>query len=311
MNHDDILTFLTVANEANITEASNTLFVSQSTVSQRIKNIETELKIKLFNRDKGVRNIEITEEGKQFLILANQYIYIMDRMKDIKNYDYSDNLNIGGIDIINSYILYDFFKNLSEKEPQYMNLSIFTHHSNELLNLMETKKLDMAFVYSRFPSKEIFSIPVFHEPMYLITSLSNKNLSKNKSYQDFDRRKNIYLKWSAQFELWFSNHWDMDTSPYISVNTGNLLFKYLRDVEDSWTIAPLSVIKSFGLDKVMILDIDISIPDQDCFLLISKSLSQYKKNTYQKFKVILNRFLLENDDIEVYKSVLDSIVFQQ
>lgn len=310
MNHEDILTFLTVANETNITEASKTLFVSQSTVSQRIKNIETELKIKLFKRDKGVRNIEITEEGKQFLILANQYIYIMDRMKDIKNYDYSDSLNIGGIDIINSYILYDFFKNVSEKEPQNMNLSIFTHHSNELLNLMETKKLDMAFVYSRFPSKEIFSIPLFHEPMYLITSTKNKNLSKNKSYQSFDRRKNIYLKWSAQFELWFSNHWDMEISPYIMVNTGNLLFKYLSDVKDSWAIAPLSVIKSFGIKNVMILDIDISIPDQDCFQLVSKSLSQYKKDTYQKFQVNLNNYLLNQEDIKVYKTVLNSIVFE-
>lgn len=140
MNHDDILTFLTVANERNITEASKILFVSQSTVSQRIKNIETDLGIKLFERYKGIRNIAITEQGKQFQVLANQYIYIMDSMEEIKNNEFSDNLNIGGIDIINSYILYNLFKDLSEKDPNEVNLSIFTHHSNELFNLMETKK---------------------------------------------------------------------------------------------------------------------------------------------------------------------------
>ena len=309
MNHDDILTFLTVANERNITEASKILFVSQSTVSQRIKNIETELGIKLFERYKGIRNIEITEQGKQFQVLANQYIYIMDSMEEIKNNEFSDNLNIGGIDIINSYILYNLFKDLSEKDPNEVNLSIFTHHSNELFNLMETKKIDMAFVYSRYPSKEIFSIPLFSEPMYLITSSSNSVLTHKKSYKDFDRRKNIYLKWSAQFELWFSNHWDMKISPYISVNTGNLLFSYLRDVKDSWAIAPLSVIKSFGNDNVRIVDIDISIPHQECFQLISKSLSQYKKSTYQKFQVDLNKYLLEQEDIFVYKTVLNTLAF--
>ena len=147
----------------------------------------------------------------------------MDRMIDIKNNDYSDSLNIGGIDIINSNMLYNLFKDLSEKNPNAVNLSIFTHHSNELFNLMETKKIDMAFVYSRYPSKEIFSIPLFREPMYLITSSSSSNLVNKKSYKDFDRRKNIYLKWSPQFELRFSNHWDMQINPYISVNTGNLL----------------------------------------------------------------------------------------
>ena len=310
MNHEDILTFLTVANERNITEASKILFVSQSTVSQRIKNIEAELKIKLFERDKGIRKIEITEQGKQFLILANQYIYIMDRMLDIKNNDYSDNLNIGGIDIINSNILYDLFRDLSEQNSNAVNLSVFTHHSNELFNLMETKKIDMAFVYSRYPSKEIFSIPLFREPMYLITSSSNSDLINKKSYKDFDRRKNIYLKWSPQFELWFSNHWDMQISPYILVNTGNLLFSYLRDVENSWTIAPLSVIKSSGIGNVKIMDIDISIPYQECFQLVSKSLSQYKKRTYQKFQVNLNKYLLDQEDIYVYKTVLNSIAFE-
>lgn len=310
MNHEDILTFLTVANEKNITEASKILFVSQSTVSQRIKNLESEFKIKLFERDKGIRKIEITEQGKQFLILANQYIYIMDSMKEIKNNDFSDNLNIGGIDIINSNILYDLFRKLSENQPNAVNLSIFTHHSNELFNLMETKKIDMAFVYSRYPSKEIFSIPLFSEPMYLITSSSSSNLSEKNSYKDFDRRKNIYLKRSPQFELWFSNHWDMQISPYILVNTGNLLFSYLRDVKNSWAIAPLSVIKSFGIENIKIMDIDISIPDQECFQLVSKSLSQYKKSTYQKFQVNLNKFLLEQEGISVYETVLNSIAFE-
>lgn len=310
MNHEDILTFLTVANERNITEASKILFVSQSTVSQRIKNLESEFKIKLFERDKGIRKIEITEQGKQFLILANQYIYIMDSMKEIKNNDFSDNLNIGGIDIINSNILYDLFRKLSENQPNAVNLSIFTHHSNELFNLMETKKIDMAFVYSRYPSKEIFSIPLFSEPMYLITSSSSSNLSDKNSYKDFDRRKNIYLKRSPQFELWFSNHWDMQVSPYILVNTGNLLFSYLRDVKNSWAIAPLSVIKSFGIENIKIMDIDISIPDQECFQLVSKSLSQYKKSTYQKFQVNLNKFLLEQEGISVYETVLNSIAFE-
>lgn len=310
MKHEDILTFLTVANERNITDASKILFVSQSTVSQRIKNLESEFNIKLFERDKGIRNIKITEQGKQFLILANQYIYIMDSMKEIKNNDYSDNLNIGGIDIINSHILYNLFKDLSEKDSNGVNLSIYTHHSEELFNLMETKKIDMAFVYSRYPSKKIFSIPLFSEPMYLITSSKASNQNNKKSYKDFDRRKNIYLKRSSQFELRFSNHWDMQISPYILVNTGNLLFSYLKDVEDSWAIAPLSVIKSFGIENTKIMDIDISIPDQECFQLVSKSLSQYKKSTYQKFQVKLNNYLSKQEDVFVYKTVLDNLAFE-
>ncbi|MFO3717276.1 LysR family transcriptional regulator [Anaerococcus sp. ENR1011] len=298
MNYDEVVTFLTVANEKNITDASKTLFVSQSTVSQRIKNIENEFNIKLFEREKGIRNINITKQGEEFLILANQYIYIFDRIKSIQVTNHFDHLTIGGIDIVNSHIFYSFYKDLVENKN--IRLNIFTHHSNQLFNLMETKKLDMAFTYSRYPSKEIISKPLFSEPMYLVTSKRKEDEEKARSYLEFERSKNIYLKWSPQFDLWFSNHWNIKVNPYINVNTGNLLFKYLEDVDGSWTIAPLSVIKSWGIDKVIIIDLDIKIPNKYCFQLVSKNISSYKRETYQKFQRYLLDYLSNVEGIYLF-----------
>ena len=310
MNNDEIITFLTVASEKSITEAANSLFLSQSTVSQRIKNLEDKLNRRLFVREKGRKEVELTREGEDFLILANQYIYVIDRMKEIRKYDYSNNLNIGGIDAVNSEILYEFYKNLSGNDKSGIKLSIFTHHSDELFSLMETKKLDIAFVYSRYPSKDIVSMPLYHEPMYLISSAKGEKASDKVSHKNFDRSKNIYLKWSPQFELWFSNHWNMNQRSYINLNTGNLLFKYLNDIKGSWTIAPLSVIKSFGIDNVNIYNLDISIPDKDCYELVSKNISEYKKSTYQKFQVILMEYLASLGDITIYKNSLSEIIFE-
>lgn len=310
MNHEDIVTFLTVVNKENITEASKSLFLSQSTVSQRIKNIENEFNIKLFERSKGIRKITMTEQGKEFLSLANQYLYIYENMKKIKKINSLNVLYIGAIDIINSYTFYDFYKYMLSERSRKIRLSIHTLSSKKLFNLMETKKLDMAFVYSRYPSKDIISIPIFHEPMYLITSANNKSLSGKKSYKHFARECNIYLKWSAEFELWFANYWNFDQDPYIEVNTGNLLFKYLNDVKGSRTIAPLSVIKSFGMDKVTIQDIDISIPDKDCFQLLPKNLSIYKKSSYQLFQAKLIKYLNSLEYLSTYDNSLADIIFE-
>lgn len=310
MNHEDITTFLTVASEENITQASKILFLSQSTVSQRIKNIENEFNIKLFTRGKGIRKIQMTEQGKQFLILANQYIYVYDKMKEVQKLDSSKSLNIGGIDIVNAHIFYDFYRQLSKEDYKDIRLSISTYHSNELFHLMESKKLDMAFAYARYPSKEIISTPLFHEPMYLITSRESNFKNSKKSYKDFSRSDNIYLKWSSQFELWFANHWDFDQDPYIAVNTGNLLFKYLKDVKGSWTIAPLSVIKSFGEDKVNIHKLDIDIPRKVCFQLISKNLSSYKKSSYRIFQKKLIDYLNGLDYLKSYENTLTNIIFE-
>ena len=55
MNINQIEAFLEVVSSKNISEAARKLYVSQSTVSQRIKELEEELKITLFIREQGNR----------------------------------------------------------------------------------------------------------------------------------------------------------------------------------------------------------------------------------------------------------------
>lgn len=69
--------FYTVANNGNITKASNELNISQPAISKSIKNLEEQLGGKLFVRTK--RGVILTEEGKEF------YRYIKQAMEYIAN----------------------------------------------------------------------------------------------------------------------------------------------------------------------------------------------------------------------------------
>ena len=55
--------FVTVAKEANITKASEKLNTSQPAITKQIKNLETQLGIKLFERKS--KGVELTLEGKK------------------------------------------------------------------------------------------------------------------------------------------------------------------------------------------------------------------------------------------------------
>lgn len=63
MNFTNLETFLVVSDTLNLTKAAENLYVSQSTVTHRIKNLEDELEYKLFIRHKGKRYIELTQKG--------------------------------------------------------------------------------------------------------------------------------------------------------------------------------------------------------------------------------------------------------
>ncbi|MDT8716963.1 LysR family transcriptional regulator [Clostridium sp. 19966] len=73
MNINNLKIFISVADEKSITEAANNLYISQPAVSKAIKNLEDELTVKLFQRDK--RNVLlITDVEEKILLLAQQMV---------------------------------------------------------------------------------------------------------------------------------------------------------------------------------------------------------------------------------------------
>ena len=65
---------VTIANNASITEAAKKLFVSQSSLSQILSNVERELGTSLFTRSPG--HLEMTYAGEEFIKAARQILEI-------------------------------------------------------------------------------------------------------------------------------------------------------------------------------------------------------------------------------------------
>lgn len=64
MNTTQLQCFLEVANQLSYAGAAKTLHLSQPAVTKKIKSLEDELQVKLFDRD--TRHVQLTDEGKLF-----------------------------------------------------------------------------------------------------------------------------------------------------------------------------------------------------------------------------------------------------
>ena len=73
MTELEIDAFLNVIKYGSITKAAEVLYISQPALSRRIKSLENELQYKLFIRQKGVRNIELTPQCEAFVLIANKW----------------------------------------------------------------------------------------------------------------------------------------------------------------------------------------------------------------------------------------------
>lgn len=70
MNSEGIRTFIMLSKLKNFTRTAERMYVAQSTVTNRIAELENETGKKLFVRRQG--GVELTEEGKLFLSYAQR-----------------------------------------------------------------------------------------------------------------------------------------------------------------------------------------------------------------------------------------------
>ena len=100
MDIEALNTFLTLANTKNYTRTAAQLFVAQSTVTNRIHELEKELNIALFTRNN--RSVELTVEGEQFKDYAEKVITLTNAsLSEISSlHKYANHLRIGCSDSI-------------------------------------------------------------------------------------------------------------------------------------------------------------------------------------------------------------------
>lgn len=79
MDINFLRTFLEVHRTCHFGKAAENLFVTQSTVSARIRQLEDELGVKLFNRDRN--NIQLTAAGQKFLRHAESILNVWNRAR--------------------------------------------------------------------------------------------------------------------------------------------------------------------------------------------------------------------------------------
>lgn len=160
--------FIKSAELLNFTEAARASNIAESTLSQQIKQLETELDILLFKRIK--KRIELTEAGEMLLPYARRTVAgsedAIQRMKDLQNL-HTGTLRIGGTFSLCS-LLTDTLLKFSQKYPN-IKVSVECQTANKLLEHLKEHKLDLALCFeSPMPIESVESEYLFDSPMCVI-----------------------------------------------------------------------------------------------------------------------------------------------
>lgn len=132
--------FVAVAEEENITKASNKLNISQPAITKQIKNLENQLSIKLFERKS--KGVALTKEGKKLYEKLKKPIEELNKIDEQVGKDKF--INIGTHNHMGGLIFGQAINQYTLKYPD-VNLNLICEEMGELLKKLKNKEIDIVF----------------------------------------------------------------------------------------------------------------------------------------------------------------------
>ena len=287
--------FVKAAEKLNFSEAAKALFITQSTLSQQIRQLEQEMNTLLFERNSHA--VYLTESGKELLPLAIRTIHTantcMERIHDLQHL-LAGTLNIG-VTYTFSPIFTETLLHFMKHYPQ-VRLNIYYKPMAELMEMLERHEVD--FVLAFKPSRRLAGIESY--------ILFNNHLSAIvNEHHPLAQKERVTLSELAAYDIALPAHglqarnaFEQILSQYptslrvkIELNEVHILLQLIKQSE---LVTILSEATIYNLQGVKAIPIDV--PDNEMEGSVHMLKDVYRKHSAQEFI----RLLSESNAIKKY-----------
>ena len=153
--------FKEVAEVGNITAAAQALYISQSAVSQSIKQLESDLQTRLFSRNS--RGVTLTAEGKMLYEYVRSAMGLLEtgeeKLSQTRELQMGQ-LVIGASDTVTSQFLLPYLDSFHRDHPA-IHIQIISGRSHKVLGLLRSGKVDIAFASTPTDMTSLETFPCF------------------------------------------------------------------------------------------------------------------------------------------------------
>ncbi len=155
MDFKQLTYFYTTVQEGNISKAAQRLHISQPPLSTKLKDLEEELGLTLFER--GSRKIELTQAGRIFYARTASILELMDlAIKELDDYKQGKmgTLRIGIISSISSTLINEWLHEFHKCYPN-IQFNIFEGNTYEQLEKLRNNLIELAIVRTPFSADDL------------------------------------------------------------------------------------------------------------------------------------------------------------
>jgi LysR family cyn operon transcriptional activator len=280
--------FVKSAEYLNFSVAAKHLYITQSTLSQQIKQLEFELGFELFIRNS--RHISLTEAGEEFLPFARRTIQDAEdgvqRLYDLQHVK-TGVLRIG--------VSYSFSTVLTEallrfmKEFPGIRLEVFYKTVDELMVLLREHKVDLVLSYKPlYDAPDVDSMSLFENTLALVVSNDDPlSLRKNIKLQELAGKPLVLPSKGLQARTMLEKLLDenrVELHSNLELNETNILLQLVASGNYSTILSTSAV---FGKARFKAIPLDEPGNVMEASLLRLKG-SYYKNAAKEFINILLN-----------------------
>ncbi|MEJ9306566.1 LysR family transcriptional regulator [Priestia megaterium] len=187
MDIKQLIYFLTIAEEGNISKAAERLHMAQPPLSQQLKLLEEEIGFVLFERN--TRRMQITDAGLLLQTRAQQIVDLMQttskELKDLKE-GFQGVLSIGTISSAGETLIPQMLKSFHKIYPG-VDFRIKESKTSEILELVKRGIVEVGIIRTPFNLDAFKCINLPEQPMMAV--FVDSFLDANKPYFSFNELK--------------------------------------------------------------------------------------------------------------------------
>ena len=158
--------FLAVARLGSMSRAAGVMFLTQPSLTARIKALEHEVGDQLFARTRS--GMRLTEAGRQFLPYAERAVASVENgkrhLEELRR-GAGGQLRLGVLPRVGTYVLPRALEEFSLANPR-VQLSVKTGHSGDILGMVLAEEVQLGLA-RRMEHPEVESVPLYEEDLVL------------------------------------------------------------------------------------------------------------------------------------------------
>lgn len=269
MDQEQIVTALAIERTGSFTRAAESLNITQSTVTARIRQLENELGVQIWERT--TRRLLLTSEGTRLMALFAQSALIFDRMLEVSDTEgFAHHLVFGSVHSQWSSGVLPLLMHWTKTHPR-LTWRLVTGHSRELLDHIRAGTLDGAITY--FPAGEhgMPSVLLAQQHLVLVGSPSARAWPSTLTSDALRNLPLAYLNWGEPFTSWFAREF-VELMPAIQVDQAPLLLEVLTSGQFVGFMPKALAKEAVAAGKLVYLNFraSVQLPTRDVYLVASE-----------------------------------------